>query len=82
MTQSVGPPGCSIAAIKIAVLIIGWIGLLFLGWFILGAAMGGHSEGNLYSGIIGAAWAIAYWPVTLIVIGLAFWASIWWMKQL
>lgn len=69
------------AAFKITVLIFGWLGLLFAGLFILGIFLeGGHGEGFL-SAIIGITWAIAYWPVALIVLGLGFWASIWWMEQ-
>ncbi|WP_202350537.1 hypothetical protein [Mesorhizobium sp. 113-1-2] len=69
------------AAFKVIVLIFGWLGLLFAGLFILGIFLeGSHGDGFL-SMIIGITWAIAYWPVTLIVLGAGFWASIWWMKQ-
>ena len=70
------------AAFKITVLIVGWLGLLFVGLFVLGIFLGGgHGEGSPWAAIIGITWAIAYWPVTLVVLGLGFWASNWWMKQ-
>lgn len=69
------------AAYKFKVLIVGWIGLLFASWFALGVFLGGYSGGLLWTAIIGFLWAVAYWPVTLIVIGLGLWASIWWMKH-
>ena len=70
-----------LAAFKVIVLIFGWLGLLFVGLFVLGIFLeGSHSDGFL-SMIIGITWAIAYWPVTLIVLGAGFCASILWMKQ-
>jgi hypothetical protein len=56
--------------------------LLSAGFFILGIFLdGGHGEGSAWAAFLGIAWAIAYWPITLIVLGLGFWASSWWMRQ-
>ncbi|MET3518714.1 hypothetical protein [Mesorhizobium abyssinicae] len=69
-------------AFKVTVLIFGWFGLLLIGMFILGIFLdGGHGESGAWSVFLAIAWAVAYWPVTLIVLGLGFWASNWWMKQ-
>ncbi|MBZ9684644.1 MULTISPECIES: hypothetical protein [unclassified Mesorhizobium] len=67
---------------KVQVLILGWVGLLLAGLLILQVFLGErHGGGFLWAAMIGFTWAIAYWPVTLIVLGLGFWASDWWLRQ-
>lgn len=69
-----------LAALKVTVLILGWLGLPLLAWFILGAMLGKDPNAGFWAVIIGISLAITYWPVTLITTGLGVLASIWWTQ--
>jgi len=75
MSANVGPPGCTIGAIKIVAVLAVLFGVLCVALFFLGTMFDGRNDlGGVFLVGVLVTWAITYWPLTLVIIGLLIWA--------